>query len=299
MKNKIYLMLFSLLAMTQLLHAEDNHGYKLDAPDYKYGKFYTVHSDSMAKDFPVLVFTPESYDAQKNICWPVVYMLHGTTDMPMSEFGVRKMYNPSTRIQELANQFKVIIVAPLVGNCYYMNSPKHPEIKMASFIANELTSFVDKSFKTQKSRSGRVLCGFSMGGYGAVSLLCKYPDVFSLALERAGVLNLATDVEDLQWDDVNENVKFLLGDYFTNPQVYHLNSCFNLINHIRSRNDIALVIEVGKDDLLQKTNFAFHNWLNTLKIPHIYSETEGSHVWNANTLRSLLSNMQYFTNTQF
>ena len=137
-----------------------------------------------------------------------------------------------------------------------------------------------------------------MGGYGAVSLLCRFPDTFSVAIERAGVLNLATNVTDLFWDNVGDNVTHLLGDYFTSGANYHLNSCFNLINHIRDRKDIAFVIEVGKDDFLYKTNYAFHQRLNELKIPHIYNETEGGHVWNVNSLRSLLSNLQYFNQTQ-
>jgi len=132
-----------------------------------------------------------------------------------------------------------------------------------------------------------------------LSLLCRYPDIFSVAIERAGVLNLATDVEDLSWDHLCNHVDKLLEDYFANKMNYHHNNCFNLVNHIRERKDIAFVIEVGKEDFLYKTNFAFHQRLNELKIPHIYNETEGGHVWNENTLRSLLSNLQYFNKTQF
>ena len=130
-------------------------------------------------------------------------------------------------------------------------------------------------------------------------MLCRYPDVFSVALARAGVLNLATAITDLDWDEVGDNVTQLLGDYYTNGANFHLNGCFNLVNHIRDRKDIAFVIEVGKDDFLYKTNYAFHERLKELNIPHIYNETQGGHEWNANTLRSLLSNLQYFNKTQY
>lgn len=298
--NKTIIRILLLLSLVSIeIMGQNNHGYELDKPDFKYGDFLWIHSSAMNRDFPVLIFKPCDYTLDKSKKWPVVYMLHGTTDQPLNEVGIRTMYNPATRMQEMANQFNVIIVAPLIGNMYYMDAPEKPEIKAATLISTELTTFIDKNYRTENDRKGRILCGFSMGGYGAVSLLCRFPDIFSVAIQRAGVLNLATDIQDLKWDDVNEHVKALLGNFFSNGENYHHYSCFNLVNHIRHRNDIAFVIEVGKSDLLYKTNYEFHHWLNELKIPHIYSETEGGHEWNANTLRSLLSNLQYFNQTQF
>ncbi len=276
-------------------HTVSNDAEKIDK---SYGKFMKIMSTCMNREFPMLVFTPADYEKDQK-SYPVVYMLHGTNDMPLTEEGLRKMNNPSTRLKEMADIFRVIIVIPLVGNAYFMDSPVLKESKIATFISQELTAFIDTNFRTETNRNGRILCGFSMGGYGAVSLLCRYPDIFSVAIERAGVLNLATDVEDLSWDHTGDAVTKLLGDYFTNKMNYHQNGCFNLVNHIRDRKDIAFVIEVGKEDFLYKTNFAFHQRLNELKIPHIYNETEGGHVWNENTLRSLLSNLQYFNKTQY
>jgi len=276
-----------------------NQGYTVaDQIDKSYGKFMKITSNCMHREFPMLVFTPAGYEKDQK-SYPVVYTLHGTNDMPFTEEGLRKMNNPSTHLQEMADIFRVIIVIPLVGNSYFMDSPVVKESKIATFISQELTAFMDTNFRTETNRNGRILCGFSMGGYGAVSLLCRYPDTFSVAIERAGVLNLATDVEDLYWDHVGDNVDKLLGDYFVNKMNYHQNGCFNLVNHIRERKDIAFVMEVGREDFLYKTNFAFHQRLTELKIPHIYNETEGGHVWNENTLRSLLSNLQYFNKTQF
>lgn len=276
-------------------HTVSNVAEKIDK---SYGKFMKITSTCMNREFPMLFFTPADYEKDQK-SYPVVYMLHGVNDMPFTEDGLRKMNNPSTHLKEMAEIFRVIIVIPLVGNTYFMDSPVLKESKIATFISQELTAFIDTNFRTETNRNGRILCGFSMGGYGAVSLLCRYPDIFSVAIERGGVLNLATDVEDLSWDHTSDVITNLLGDYFTNKMNYHQNGCFNLVNHIRERKDIAFVIEVGKEDFLYKTNFAFHKRLNELKIPHIYNETEGGHVWNENTIRSLLSNLQYFNKTQY
>lgn len=296
-KNIFCLVVILFLSHTKSFSQNDN-GYDIKAPDYKYGKFYNVRSELMQREFPILVFTPADYTKNKT-AWPVVYMLHGVNNMPLNEDGLRKIYNPGTRMQEMADMFKVIIVAPLVGVTFYLDAPLKPEVKVASFISKELTAYIDSNFKTENNRNGRILCGFSMGGYGAVSLLCRYPDTFSVALEKAGLLDPATTIEDLKWDNTGFGMNEYLGNYFENRENYHLNSCFNLVNHIRDRKDIGIVMSVGKEDFLYKTNNKFHLWLNELKVPHIYTEYEGGHKWDANSLHNLLSNLQHFKVTQF
>jgi len=264
--------------------------------DTEYGKLEMIHSDTMNIDLPALVFIPDSYE-ESDEPYKVVYFLHGVNKKPMTEEGLREIYNPKTKVKELANDFNVIIVAPITGNSYYLDSPLKPKHKFATYCGKEVPAYIDKKYNTVKSREGRILAGFSMGGYGAVSLLCRFPDDFSAALARAGVLNLATGVEDLYWDDVSENLVEILGDYWESKEAWHKNSCHNMINHIRHREDIALVIEVGTDDFLYKTNHSFKDRLNELNIPHIYTEYPGGHTWSANALRSLLIHLQYFNQT--
>ncbi len=263
--------------------------------DPAYGKLETVHSTAMNRDLPVLVFLPSDYATSGN-SYPVIYFLHGTNNQPLTEKGLRTLYNPGLKIKEMTDIFHVIIVTPIVGNSYYMDSPVKPENRFATYVGKEVPAFIDAHYRTQKNRDGRILAGFSMGGYGAVSLLCRYPDDFSVALERSGVLNLATSIEDLDWDNTGELVD-ILGNYWTNRENYHLNGCFNLINHIRNRKDVAIVMEIGLDDFLYKTNFDFHERLVNLGFKHIYAEYPGGHYLDSNVLMSLFSQLQYFRPT--
>ena len=168
--------------------------------DRDYGKLETVHSPSMNRDLPVLVFLPSDY-ASSGKNYPVIYFLHGTNDQPLTEKGLRTLYSPALGMKETADIFHVIIVTPIVGNSYYLDSPVKKESLFATYTGVELPAFVDSHYRTLANREGRILAGFSMGGYGAVSLLCRYPDTFSVALERSGVMNPATGIEDLDWDD--------------------------------------------------------------------------------------------------
>ena len=302
-----HFLLTSIMVFTTLLicnaqndNSKTLYGYEKNQVSNAYGLLETVHSNAMNRELPVLVFLPDSYKKTTEAS-PVVYLLHGSggqpLDDPLLEKDLRKANNSGVRIQEAANFYSVIIVAPLVGNTYYLDAPQKPEIRFATYVGEELPAYIDSKYNTITSREGRFLAGFSMGGYGAVSLLCRYPDNFSVALSRSGVMNLATGIEDLDWDDPTENINIMLGDYWTSKKNWHQNSCFSLINHIRDRDDIAVVIEVGVDDFLYKTNKQFKERMDELGIPNIYSEYQGGHYWNANALNSLLAQLQFFQKT--
>jgi len=47
------------------------------------------------------------------------------------------------------------------------------------FITKDLVNYIDKNYRTIAQASARGLCGHSMGGYGALRIGEKYPDIFS------------------------------------------------------------------------------------------------------------------------
>lgn len=271
-----------------------DHGYTIGKIDKTYGEFVNFHSDTMNKDFPMLVFVPSNYATSKKD-YPVVYSLHGYNNSTLTEEGLRSMILPATGIKEVADEYQVIIVCPLVGNKYYIDSPIYKESKYATLIGVELVRLVEQKYRAIKDRKYRILQGFSMGGYGAVSLLCRYPETFSVALSRGGALSQQALVDDLNWDDASLE---LLGNMFENPKLYHLHSVVNLLNKIKDRTDVAIVLEVGREDFLYTGNQKVNEKLKTCKFPFIYAEYPGGHVWSRNAMLSAFTHLQYFVKTK-
>ncbi len=267
----------------------NDNGYNVSEIDYKYGKLEMIKSSSMNKEFPCLVFLPDNYDGNKK--FKVVYLLHGVNNQPITEDGVRTLYNSELDLYELVNFFQVILVAPIVEVSYYIDSKLTKNAKFATFTGEELPIYIDKNYKTLQNRESRILCGFSMGGYGAVSLLCKYPETFSKALSRGGALDPAYAIKDLDWEDTGV-VENILGPYWDNMKEYHLNSCLNLINSLAGRDDVGIVLEIGRDDFLWKTNQKFKKKLNELNIPYIYAEYPGGHQFSKESLFTMLTNLK-------
>ena len=274
----------------------NNPGYDLAGAVGDYGTFCEVNSAANAKSFPVLVFTPQLEESGP---WPVVYMLHGANDRHLDEAGLRSMYHPGMQMQEAADFYRVIIVCPLMGNFYYVDAPKDPTIRHATFVGEELPVWADATLPTRPERNARFLAGFSMGGGGSLRLICRYPDTFAAALSHGGALDPKFGVEDLDWDDVREGDYAIFGNYWgEDRQHYHRASCLNTINHIRDRADVALVISIGRDDFLYKINRRMHERLIEYDFKHIYAEYPQGHQWGAQQMFALLAQLQHFYATR-
>jgi endo-1,4-beta-xylanase len=53
-------------------------------------------------------------------------------------------------------------------------------------VIEELVPHIDATYRTIANRDGRAIQGMSMGGFGALKLAFKYPDLFSSVVAFAG-----------------------------------------------------------------------------------------------------------------
>ena len=80
-----------------------------------------------------------------------------------------------------------ICVFPNGGMSGYADRPEQ-KVMGETLIVRELIPHIDAKYRTVAAREGRAVCGFSMGGGGAIRLALKYPDLFAAAGSWAGAL---------------------------------------------------------------------------------------------------------------
>jgi S-formylglutathione hydrolase len=133
----------------------------------------------------VSVYLPPSYDSSPSRRFPSLYLLHGflANNKAWTSNGYQGMsLQPlmdevikSGRIREM------IVVVPNGWNAYrgsfYTNSTVTGNWE--DYISRELVQNIDTNYRTIARPESRGIAGHSMGGYGAVSLAMKHPDVFS------------------------------------------------------------------------------------------------------------------------
>lgn len=136
----------------------------------------------------VAVYLPPGYRASSRRRYPVIYLLHGwlagidsfgvSADRP----GFQGMQLVTTMDQAVAQGVigETIVVVPEARNRYfgsfYANSPVTGRWEDA--IVRELVPWVDGRYRTVPGAAARGIAGFSMGGYGAITLAMKHPEVF-------------------------------------------------------------------------------------------------------------------------
>jgi S-formylglutathione hydrolase FrmB len=147
----------------------------------------TVHGGSLegnlegnAPDRRAIVYLPPSYAKETRRRYPVLYALHGYSID--HEKWAAEIRTPQTIEGAFATGTREMIVVladarTLHNGSMYSNSATTGNWE--DFIARDLVAWIDARFRTIPDRRSRGIAGHSMGGYGAVRIAMRHPDVFS------------------------------------------------------------------------------------------------------------------------
>ncbi len=281
----------------------------------------TFHSEALEGNWEgspavrtAMVFTPPGYDEHPERRYPVVYFLHGygaTTQMYQDLVHFEQALDAAAAE---GNEF--ILVMPdgysrMLGS-FYSNSPTTGDFE--TYIARDLVAQVDAMYRTLPRRESRGLAGHSMGGYGAMRLGLKFPDVFSsvyamsaccfnvrpYSIEDAQAADALTDEQVAEasfgtlgaapflsaWSpDPDAPHKFetgLLDDGTIDPEVMARIAANSIIPMLPQylpslRAMDAIALDVGNEDGLKTDNDALHAELDRFGITHTYEVYEGGH----------------------
>ncbi|MEI7701306.1 MAG: alpha/beta hydrolase-fold protein [Planctomycetia bacterium] len=137
--------------------------------------FYTFDSPATKGKVSYHLYTPTAYDREPQRRFPVVYWLHGSGSGLAGVAKVAAHFDAAIEAGKTPPCF-VVFVNGLVEGMYV--DWKDGSAPMETMIIRELLPHIDATFRTVAAREGRLLDGYSMGGYGAARLGFKYPDFF-------------------------------------------------------------------------------------------------------------------------
>lgn len=199
--------------------------------------------------------------------FPVLYLLHGLSDDHTA-------WTRRTSLERYVSDLALIVVMPNGERSFYTDSLANPKAAFETYLVRDIIGFVDRTFQTIPAREGRVIAGLSMGGYGAVKLALKHPDLFCAAVSHSGALGFAQRDFTGQYD-WNQEWTPIVGEH----PVGGPNDIFALAEQCERSQLPALRIDCGTGDFLIEESRAFHVHLTNLGIPHEYAENPGGHDW--------------------
>ncbi len=162
--------------------------------------------DPSVRDIPV--YLPPSYERDRSRRYPVIYWLHGFTGIGVSSIN-RSLWTPT--LPELMDRViaegapEAILVMPdgstRYGGSQYLNSPATGRYE--DYVVKELVPYVDRTYRTKASRDHRGTDGKSSGGYGAVVLAMRHPDVFGAVASHSGDMYFESCYRPFFWKALN------------------------------------------------------------------------------------------------
>lgn len=124
-----------------------------------------------------LLYLPPGYNDPANARrrYPVVYWLHGYDSEPQD--GMPFVDGVDAAIRNGSAPEMIIVLPNGLKDSWYVDNANGSQ-PMESVIINDLIPHIDARYRTIANRRGRAIEGFSMGGWGALHLAFKYPQLF-------------------------------------------------------------------------------------------------------------------------
>ncbi len=221
-----------------------------------------VYSPKMDRHINVSVILPDDVAAGERL--PVLYLLHG--------FGNdEKTWINRTNVEALIDRFKIIAVCPDADNSWYWDSPTDPKSQFETFVARELTPYIDKNYPTIAERGARAITGQSMGGHGAMWIGVRNKDIFGAVGSTSGGVDIRPFPGKWQIDRQ-------LGSYEENPEAWASHTVINELDELKN-GELAIIVDCGTSDFFFEVNNNLHTKLNQIGIDHDFIVRPGNHSW--------------------
>ena len=175
------------------------------------------------------------------------------------------------------------MVLPAGGRTFYVNSQDGHD-RYEDFFIQELVPEIDRKYRTRAVASERGISGVSMGGYGALHLAMRHPDVFgSASAHSAALLPKFPDPlpTEGRWGFYARVLQGPFGSPL-NESYFDANNPLTLAEHPERFSHLALYFDCGDHDRYGFNEGAelLDRVLSQKNFPHTFAIRAGGHGWD-------------------
>jgi S-formylglutathione hydrolase FrmB len=285
--------LVSLFVLFLVLNLADRPA--LAQPQAPEAKTVAFEAASIGRKTAYNVLLPLDYESSGEKRYPVLYLLHGYSGnyLNWANFGAGRA----------ARGLDLIVVMPDGGNSWYVNWAESGEGQKNAwddFIAKDLIGHVDATYRTIAAREGRAINGLSMGGFGALAVGLRHPDLFCAIGSHSGALAFAKSAgerlrsgqeprprknqpsaapnERIQIEGFRSQAeRSPQGKAFATPEDADASDPFKLVLAVPKEKLPHIYVDSGTEDGLIAASRDFAKVLMENKIPFVYGESAGGH----------------------
>ena len=240
----------------------------------------SMQSKILARSVPYCVLLPPGYDANKTQRLPILYFFHGLGDDEQM-FVHSGGWNLVEDLWERKQLAEFLIATPAAGASFYINS-HDGTVRYEDFLLQEFIPGIEKHFRIRPGRANRAVSGASMGGYGALHLAFRHPELFSSVSAHSAALieKLPSFLGGVAQNSPRARV---LGSTFGSPPdsvFWERNSPIAMARTVQLTG-LKIYFDCGdQDDFgFESGATALDRVLTSRKIPHEFHLYPGRHDW--------------------
>ena len=231
-----------------------------------------LKSKALDRDWKYQVYLPSGYETSR-LSYPVLYLLHGNNGSGNDWVKYGKVQSVADGLIASGDMPPAVIVMPDAGVTWYVDRKE----KMETAVLRDLFPDVEKNLRVLRTREGRLIGGLSMGGYGSLRFVLKYPEMFAAAAllspaiydplpptsssaRKVGTFG-APEFDEQVWKSLNY------------PTLWH--------SYLAKQTPVPMYINSGDDDdfMIEADATKLYSLLRANKQPAELRIVDGAHTW--------------------
>ena len=161
-------------------------------------EFRDFASSALGEQTPYSILLPPAYDLEPDRRFPVIYFLHGMNNNHV-RWTQQQYDNIPLAIESLFLNHNVpqfLMVHPYGKNPFFTDY-EDGSWNGEEYIYKDLIQEIEKYFRVKAGRANRVIGGTSLGGFAALKIAMKYPDLYSSVAAGSPIILLGDDPSKL------------------------------------------------------------------------------------------------------
>lgn len=227
----------------------------------------TFHSAALNRDMQYRVIAPSAAPAQR---LPVVYLLHGGG----GGFRDWSNYSDVARYAETG----LILVMPEGASSYYTNAVDPPQDRYEDYIVQDVIADVESKFPAATGRANRAIAGVSMGGFGAIKIALRHPELFTFVGGISPAIDVPRRAFALRRFHQSRHYESIFGP--SGSQTRRDNDPMILVRSANPQTVPYFFLTCGEQEGLLPANREFAGLLDRGHFRFEFHTVHGGHDWN-------------------
>lgn len=282
--KKLVLILGTLVLSISCLAVQSGRGRFQDRdviPDGSRVQYLTFRSAALEQELPYALYLPPSYE-ETNRSYPVLFFLHGANENEkrwstrgLTDLKLDRMFTNDGTLE-------FIVAIPFGANSFYTNSVSGDSWE--DMVLKEFIPMIESTTRAIGTRSGRAISGISMGGYGALKIAMKYPELFNAVSAHSAML--LDNFDNVSVNPQAEQLYMFLFDRIfgisENMEHWDTNNPLRIATEANALDTLKIYFDCGTED-----EFGFfvgaqqlHDVLESRGIDHEFHLYPGTHGWD-------------------